>query len=624
MSGGMSPNFEFPPRQQATDDRPIPQPSPPKLVRNHSNMHSSQNRGISPRRPEGWSGPMSNLHPISRVITESSAGGTPRSSGDFYSMSNHSDETLASELPYQSQANGRLPANQLHSRQASRSMRHNDTAPAEPETLMMGHAQTMGHFTLDGSLVNAAPFEDVKRKGVQGGGGVIGVERSTKRASGMFGAFSWGNLGESIGGLLGNDDMSSIAQMKATASSKTVPLLSTPQSLLFVDLCLAPGESSSYHYSFALPRGLPPTYRGRAIKISYHISLGIQRPGGQPVKQIEIPFRVLGSVNNRGEVLGHDLMSPYIMLKDSARTKSISAPLSSPGAFPAFPDKIDKKAKPAKQGLEDFLRYTERLLASPMDANGVLLSPTSPTSPVSPVLSPSTPRRQSHGELQPTTTKEIIDFAILRSNQTSQPGMSQSSNRFNIARSGQLVAVLTLLRPAYRLGETIIGTIDFTMPPTSRDDSEQAPTYSVNLELESAERVDPSLALRSGSSIQRVTRKVHASMRENSLFARSLSFSLAIPAQATPTFETTGVSLLWRLRVEFTTERQPAQISWPEDDDHENGQELLEEIGRDERGANLLARERLMAETFEIAVPLRIYGAQGVDGLGGDPDPLII
>jgi hypothetical protein len=31
-----------------------------------------------------------------------------------------------------------------------------------------------------------------------------------------------------------------------------------------------------------------------------------------------------------------------------------------------------------------------------------------------------------------------------------------------------------------------------------------------------------------------------------------------------------------------------------------------------------------MAETFEIAVPLRIYGAQGVDGLGGDPDPLII
>jgi hypothetical protein len=586
-------------------------------------MHSSQNRGVSPRPSEGWSGPMSNLHPVSRVITESSAGGTPRSSGDFYSMSNHSDETLASELPYMSQAHGRFSSKQPHSRRASRAARSGDSSPAEPEILMMGHAQTMGHFTLDGSLVNAAPFEDVKRKGVQGGGGVVGVERS-KRASGMFGAFSWGNLGESIGGLLGNDDMSSIAQMKAAASTKTVPLLSTPQSLLFVDLCLAPGESSSYHYSFPLPRGLPPTYRGRAIKISYHISLGIQRPGGQPVKQIEIPFRVLGSVNSRGEVLGHDLMSPYIMLKDLARTKSISASHVSPGAFPAFPDKVDKKAKPAEKGLEDFLRYTERLLTSPMDVNGVLLSPTSPTSPVTPALSPSLPRKRSQGDPQPTTTKEIIDFAILRSNQTSQPGTSHSSNRFNIARSGQPVAVLTLLRPAYRLGETIIGTIDFTMPPAPRDDTNQAPTYCVNLELESAERVDQSLTLRSGSSIQRVTRKVHASIRENCLFARSVSFGLAIPSHATPTFETTGVSLMWRLRVEFTTERQPAQISWSEDDGHDSGGELLEEIGRDERGLSLLAKERLMAETFEIVVPLKIYGAQGVEGMGGDSDPLII
>jgi len=620
MSGGLSPEFEFPPRPQPTNDRPQPQPSPPKPVRNHSNMHSSQNRGISPRPPEGWSGPMSNLHPISRVITESSAGGTPRSSGDFYSTSNHSDETLASELPYQSQANGRLIPRPQHSRQASRSTRPADSHPAEPETLMMGHAQTTGHFTLDGSLVNAAPFEDVKRKGVQGGGGVVGVERS-KRASGMFGAFSWGNLGESIGGLLGSDDMSSMAQMKATASSKTVPLLSTPQSLLFVDLCLAPGESASYHYSFALPRGLPPTHRGRSIKISYHISLGVQRPGGQPVKQIEIPFRVLGSVNSRGEVLGHDLMSPYIMLKDSARTKSISASLLSPNTFPAFPPKADKQAKPAKQGLEDFLRYSERLLESPADANGVLLSPTSPMSPTSPALSPSASERQSHDEPQPTTTKEIIDFAILRSNRSSEPGTSQSSNRFNIARSGQPVAVLTLLRPAYRLGETIIGTVDFVTPLPSREESKQAQTYSVNLELESAERIDQSLALRSSTSIQRVTRKVHASLRENSLFAKSISFSMTIPAQATPTFETTGVSLLWRLRVEFTTERQ--QMPWQEEGQEDN-EEHLEEIGRDERGANLLAKEKLMAETFEIAVPLRVYGAQGVDGLGSDPDALAI
>lgn len=169
---------------------------------------------------------------------------------------------------------------------------------------MMAYAQTMGSFTLDGSLVNQAPFEDVKRKGVvggQAGGGVVGVERS-KRESGIFGAFGWGSIGESIGGLLGGGEMSSIKEMRGVASTKSIPLLSTPQSILFVDLKLAPGESKSYTYRFQLPRGLPPTHKGRAIKVRYHIKIGVQRPGKlggqQNIKHLEIPFRVLGSVNS--------------------------------------------------------------------------------------------------------------------------------------------------------------------------------------------------------------------------------------------------------------------------------------------------------------------------------------
>jgi hypothetical protein len=125
--------------------------------------------------------------------------GTPRSSSEFYSMSNHSNETLASE--YVSQPAARLLPRAFHLRQNSQ------LAPRPqqnlPESLMMGYAQIMGTFTLDGSLINQAPFEEVKRKGVvggQGGGGVVGVERKT-RDSGLFGALGWGNIGESLGGL---------------------------------------------------------------------------------------------------------------------------------------------------------------------------------------------------------------------------------------------------------------------------------------------------------------------------------------------------------------------------------------------------------------------------------------
>jgi len=168
---------------------------------------------------------------------------------------------------------------------------------------MMGYAQVVGSFTLDGSLVNQAPFEEVKRKGVlgcQGGGGVVGVEKS-KSNSGLFGALGWGSIGESIGGLLGDRELSSIKEMREIANSRSVPLLSTPKSILFVNLRLAPGESKSYRYSFRLPRGLPPSHKGKAIKISYHLVLGTQRANTpkeqKSVRHVNIPFRVLGSVN---------------------------------------------------------------------------------------------------------------------------------------------------------------------------------------------------------------------------------------------------------------------------------------------------------------------------------------
>jgi RAB6A-GEF complex partner protein 2 len=167
---------------------------------------------------------------------------------------------------------------------------------------MMGYVQIMGSFTVDGSLINQAPFEEVKRKGVvggQGGGGVVGVETSRKD-NGLFGALGWGHIGESIGGLLGGGELSSIKQMRDIANSKTIPLITTPQSILFVNLQLAPGESKSYSYTFKLPRGLPPTHKGKAIKISYSLVIGTQRATKgkeQHVQQVELPFRVLGGVN---------------------------------------------------------------------------------------------------------------------------------------------------------------------------------------------------------------------------------------------------------------------------------------------------------------------------------------
>lgn len=212
-------------------------------------------------------------------------------------MSNHSDETLASEYPTQP-----IVRQSVRTPQFRRISKLQDVEEqAGPETLMMGYAQVQGSFILDGSLVNQGPFEEVKRRGVlggQGGGGVVGVERK-KRDSGLFGAFGWNNIGESIGGLLGGGELSSIKEMRSMANSRAIPLLTTPQSVLFVNLQLKPGESRKYSFKFTLPKGLPPTHKGRAIKVSYNIIIGVQRPSSnteQRIRSIHVPFRVFGTV----------------------------------------------------------------------------------------------------------------------------------------------------------------------------------------------------------------------------------------------------------------------------------------------------------------------------------------
>ena len=282
-------------------------------------------------------------------------------------------------------------------------------------------------------------------------------------------------------------------------------------------------------------------------------------------------------------------MSPYIILRDQARTSSLDAnfPLSNgTSKKPVNDSKSDEAA------LSEFLGYVDNLLEKPRQNSSLgLLSPTE-----------TIPGRQSIAE-EPQTVKEAIDLAILRSNIT---GFSnQSANRFEIARSGRRVAVIMLTRPAYRLGETISAIIDFK--------NSNIPCYSVHVSLETSEKVDPAIALRSNASIYRVTRKVHASFAENTLFAQRLSFSPTIPPNSTPEFITSGVSLEWKLRIEFITPRLTF-----EDGEGAEWSELLEEISSDDRGIILAAVERLPCESFEVAVPVRVYGA--VSGSSDSPD----
>ncbi|KAI9934930.1 hypothetical protein MW887_000551 [Aspergillus wentii] len=521
---------------------------------------------------------------LARIISTSSLAGSHRSSGEFYSVSDHSSETLQSEYTNYSMQ-GMRSGPFRHGRH------HSSVEPSvafvNSQTLLMGYAQVSASFTVDGSLINQSIFEDVKRKGVVGGqangAGMSGSGASTakgRKAGGFWGALKWNNIEESISSLLSNNELDGLRDMRGVSSSRSIPLLSTSQSLLFVDLRLAPGEEQSYSFSFTLPRGLPASHKGKAIKISYNLVIGTQRPSGskepQRVNRISIPFRVFSGVNGQGDVLGHDLMSPYVLLRDEARVQKV-------GSSPTPIAKPKSIGGPTWTSAPEFLSYVDEILDQSSRANS--LQP--PDTPLE--------RQVSHDDLpiRSISCKDAIDLAILRSNQAIHS--SRSPNRFEIARNGKRIAVVVLNRPAHRLGETIIATIDF--------DGAALPCYALRATLETSEKVAPHLAVRSNASIHRATHRVHASFFENTLYSTRVVFSPAVPISATPSILTSGINHEWELRFEFVTNSLHSESG-----SRPSGVELLGAVSEDDRGRIMTALDNLSCESFEISIPLTVYG----------------
>lgn len=668
----MQSNFQFP----AGPKRPVPSRgnTVAGFTPAHSRSTSLAKRPKSPPgRPKAQREPSKiEVAPATRVLSLVSADETPRTSTDFYSLSNLSDETLASDYPPQASARA-LPGSFLGRKSSTRV----PPRPNVPEDLMMGYVQLTGNFTIDGSLVNQGPFEEVKRKAVvggQGGGGVVGIERP-KASNGLFGSFGWSSIGESLGGFLGGGEQSSIKEMKDVATSKKVPIISTPKSILFVDLKLNPGESRSYNYSIRLPSSLPPTHRGRAMKVSYQLVVGLQRPastGHQDIRSVDIPFRVFSGLTSDGDILGHDLLSPYIILREEAQTSIVDASAAS-SRLRQHARPVPKLAK-SPAGEADFTSYINHLLSAPRNpTTNTLLSPTADPEDVLPT-SPVGDHAQSPVTRQLPSVRTLIDHAI----RLASSAASGEPTAFNIARAGRPIGTLTISRPALRLGDTVHLVMSFS--------DAHIPCYALDATLESTEAIDPSLAIRSASSVERVTRRIWDRVTEPGFalgWAGRWSGRLKVPWSATPAFLTSGVSCRWVVRVEIVVGVEPG-TRYPEpvvdEEDDPEGEEdtisdtaslstsmslsqseqalalpqpstlplksastgkrsatssrprrskqlsrpkldrpkvLLEDVGSDERGRHLAPRARVFCESFEVAVPIKVFGAPG-GGLGED------
>ncbi|KAJ3072965.1 hypothetical protein HDU98_002552 [Podochytrium sp. JEL0797] len=285
-----------------------------------------------------------------------------------------------------------------------------------------------------------------------------------------------------------------IALKEYVENDTVFPLFSTSASMLFFDMNLANGDSRTISYEIQLPINLPPSHTGKAVKISYKLIIGVQPAGSGPDRAqkpqlFQMPIRLFAAV---GDILSRrvfDMSVPIVANEESAVVEEITG--------------------------SDFGMLRPSDLAS-----------------LCPLFSPTAVATENEDE-EMTLTQHLIMQCQMSGKLT-----------FNIRKGEDMVSHFTLVRQAFRLGETILGVLDFSKGTI--------PCFQVSAFLEQTETVtEPHSTAFRPRAIRRVLAQQHACTINTS----RMDISLPIPAKTTPDFSTSVVTLSYHIRLEFITAR---------------------------------------------------------------------
>ncbi|KAM0756310.1 Rgp1-domain-containing protein [Meredithblackwellia eburnea MCA 4105] len=425
--------------------------------------------------------------------------------------------------------------------------------PPNTIAVLWSFAHLEGTFEVEESLVKPGEFVEVKRQLLGGAGTGMGMGGGTlEGAQGVSGWKSW---------LFGNDPNprgvgATLEERKNySMKEKTIPTFSTPPSILGIDLVLEPGQSKSYNFSIRVPADLPPSFRGKSIKFSYHLVVGTNRTTIGPAaanlpsrsRVMRVPIRMYNHVGVSGARPFYDLTNPIVYNRDEATTTGVDDP------------KVEKRRRRPSSGRAEFESYAATLLDSVIGSlspdlrsrdAALSLSPTilqtrSPSSILSPTM-------ESVPAMRPEMRPQINLSAVLAGDDEEGEGcksaveiVSRNSQKvsYDINKDGYMVASLTLVKSAYRLGETVNGSVVIN--------SGEGRVLRVSARLETHELIETTISTKPAPQIRQLTRRLHSEHHEMTLDSARVGFALAIPSGATPDFLTSGVKLQWSVRMSF-------------------------------------------------------------------------
>ncbi|KAI8899517.1 Rgp1-domain-containing protein, partial [Globomyces pollinis-pini] len=389
---------------------------------------------------------------------------------------------------------------------------------SKSSSIAWAFAQITGQFLVDSNYIELEQFDTLKQK----------IMYRTP------GSAQQGGLGG--GGTLSANETDFGDSQKL--NSNALPVYNTPPTILFCDEELAVGESKSYTYEILLPPVLPPSHKGRAIRFTYRLLIGVQKNARSRTTQvISVPFRFFNRTNTDGTRPVYEILNPVINNKDDAivTAEIKSKEFDIPSPFPITP-------QPGVFGRSN----------SNMSSNSRI-----------------------ENEF-PTSTVDNVSNALQMLGKVS----------YDISKNNEHVAMLTLPRLGYRLGETITIVLNFG--------KSSIPCYHVSVFLESYETIEPSFTTKTKQAINNHTKICFGEYHSQTLNSKRTAISLIIPSKGTPDFNSTCVSHQWSLRFEFITGLDS---------------KILATTTALDGYVNQRVMTRVDVAPFDCIIPLKVFGA---------------
>lgn len=341
-----------------------------------------------------------------------------------------------------------------------------------------------------------------------------------------------------------------------TVLAREIPTLSMPPSVLCVDLTLAPGQEESFDLTLPLPPDLPPSYIGRAITFTYSLSIGINRlqSGSARTRKsriVQIPIRVFTHVSPVGEPPFWDLLNPIIWLKDHAvvTPTSNSAPLVRPPSNPreknVTREDLEAFARSLLSPQEDDQRPDQNSLEREEDEESNIKTCLERAE----LLTRTSPKGKLFAWPLNARNNALTDFLRCFSFKVS----------YDIAKDGQIAAILTLTQSKYRLGDTIRGVLTINQS--------QAGTRIVRakVQLECYEEIQPDVRRLETARSAQLTTRVIESTEEALTDMGQWAWELTVSPTLAPSFHTSALTFRYAIKLSLLTLScvKPAQISAP-------------------------------------------------------------